>query len=117
MSELEQRIAKYIETRFNVDSTEAERILDEAKKNVPENQQNEVIRYLAESLSSREVTTVDGINEIINTKVEEIRTTELRIQQETQRKAVKAQQIEDSYIKDINNAREEKKSPFFFERG
>lgn len=110
MSELEQRIAKYIETRFNVDSTEAERILDEAKKNVPENQQNEVIRYLAESLSSREVTTVDGINEIINTKVEEIRTTELRIQQETQKRAVKAQQIEDSYIKDINNAREEKKN-------
>ncbi len=110
MSELEQRIAKYIETRFNVDSTEAERILNDAKKTVPENQQNEVIRYLAESLSSREVTTVDGINEIINTKVEEIRTTELRIQQETQKKAEKAQQIEDSYIRDINNAREAKKN-------
>ena len=75
MSEKELAIINFIIEHFGVTEEQAISTLNDAKKNVPQNQQNEVISYLAESLSSREITTVDGLNEIINTKVEQLRTT------------------------------------------
>lgn len=108
MSEKELAIINYIIEHFGVTEEQAISTLNDAKKNVPQNQQNEVISYLAESLSSREITTVDGLNEIINTKVEQLRTTELRIQQEAQKKAENEQKVVDAYTRDIENARKAK---------
>lgn len=78
MSEKELEIINFIMERFGVTEQQATAVISDVQKQVPDNRRNEVIDFIYSGLQSNIVTSVDGITELAQVKVAEIKEVQAR---------------------------------------
>ena len=109
MSEKELAIINYIVERLGVTEEQAISTLNDAKKSVPREQQNEVIDFLQKNLENGSISTLDGVSAVVQIKVKDLQLKEENRINEQRKIQERHDRIENSYVASIEQEKQKRR--------